>query len=121
MKAHLRPVGKNAPPRPRSSEAITSSMTACGAIPRAFASAAYPSTVSYSASFVRSRSRASAKTSSLATAQLLHDPRHVVGHHVRAVVVVDGDDRGPTAAAEALDRPQRDLAVGGRLAGRHAE
>src|SRR6187551_2520317 len=52
---------------------------------------------------------------SLAIAQLLHDRGHVVGLHVRPVVVVDRDDRRPTAATEALDRPQRDLAVLSRL------
>src|SRR6185437_7782083 len=103
MNAHLRPVGKNAPPRPRSSDAITSSITACASIARALVSAVYPPTASYSASFVRSRSRASARTRSVATAQLLHDPRYVVGHDVRAVVVVDGPDRRPAEAAEALD------------------
>jgi hypothetical protein len=39
MNAHFRPVGKNAPPRPRNSDASTSSITTCGAIARAFASA----------------------------------------------------------------------------------
>src|SRR5436190_4612989 len=117
MNAHLRPAGKKAPPRPRSSDATTSSITACGSMARAFASAVYPSTASYSASFVRSRSRASARTSSVATTQLLHDLRHVLGLHVRAVVMVDGDDRRPAAAPQAFDRPQRHLSVGRRLAG----
>jgi len=39
---------------------------------------------------------------SLATAQLLHDRGHIVGLHVRAVVMVDRDDRRPAAPAEAL-------------------
>ena len=53
----------------------------------------------------------------LLATELLHDLRHVVGLHVGAVVVVDGDDRSPAAAAEALDRPDRELAVCARLAG----
>ena len=41
--------------------------------------------------------------------------------HGLAVAVVDRDDRAPAAAAEALDRAQRDLAVVGRLARPDAE
>src|SRR5262245_37182273 len=121
MKDHLRPVGKKAPPRPRSSDAITSSITACEVMPRAFASAWYPPIASYSASLARSCSLAPARTSSTAIAQLLDDLRHVIGLHVRAVVVVDRHDRRPPAAAEALDRPHRYLTVWRRLARVNAE
>ena len=38
MKLALRPVGKNAPPRPRRFDAVSSSMSACGSIVLAFAS-----------------------------------------------------------------------------------
>ena len=55
----------------------------------------------------------------LDAAQLGHDARHVVGLHVQPVAVVDRDDRRPAAAAEALDRAQRELVV--RLARRDAE
>src|SRR5205809_3614247 len=61
------------------------------------------------------------KRCSAAIAQLLHDREHVVGLHVRAVVMVDRDDRRPAAAAETLDRPQRDLAVARGLARADAE
>src|SRR5712691_12629997 len=58
---------------------------------------------------------------SLATAQLLHDRGNVFGLHMRAVVMIDRDDSRPAAAAQALDRSQRDLAVLGRFAGADAE
>src|SRR2546423_5080046 len=121
MKANLRPVGKNAPPRPRSSDTTSSSITACGAIVRAFASAPYPPAASYSASFVKSRSPTPPRTRSVAIAQLLHDAGGVAGLHVRAVAMVDGDDRRPAAAAEALDRPQGDGTVRRRLARRDTQ
>src|SRR5919197_2830459 len=76
----------------------------------------------YSSSFVRSRSSAPARTISLTgIAQLLDDSGYVLGAHRLAVAVVDDDDRAPPAAAGALDRPQRDGAVLGRLAGPDAE
>src|SRR5947207_3014157 len=76
----------------------------------------------YSSSFVRSRSSAPARTISLTgIAQLLDDSGHVRGAHRLAVAVVDDDDRAPPAAARALDRPQRDGAVLGRLARPHPE
>src|SRR6185436_2951764 len=78
---------------------------------------------SYSASFVRSRSSAPPRTimRSPAIAQLLDDRWHIVGLHVRAVVMVDRDDGCPPAAAETLDRSERDFSVGGGLAGADAE
>src|SRR5919197_4603244 len=76
----------------------------------------------YSSSFVRSRSDAPSRTISLiGIAQLLDDPGHILGPHRLAVAVVDDDDRAPPAAARALDRPQRDGAVLGRLPGPDAE
>src|SRR6188472_4105468 len=104
-KPHFMPVAKNAPPRPRSWEAFSSSITASGAIARAFVSASYPPTASYSASFVRSRLSAPAKTYSLllgllATAELLDDRRYAVSLDVQPVVVVDRDDGRPAAAAQ---------------------
>src|SRR6478609_6101763 len=51
------------------------------------------------------------------TPELLDDRRHVVRLDVRPVVVVDGDDRRPAAAAETLDRAERHFAVFGGLAG----
>ena len=41
--------------------------------------------------------------------------------HAQPVPVVDGHDGRPAAAAQALDRPERVLAVLARRAGRHAE
>src|SRR5438874_1473944 len=80
---------------------------------------------------VRSSSTAAASTSpapaitigrrSVATAQLLDDRRHVRRLDVGAVPLVDRDDRRPAAAAEALDRAQRELAVLGRLPGRDSQ
>src|SRR5919198_6608947 len=76
----------------------------------------------YSSSFVRSRSAAPSRTISLiGIAQLLDDSGHVLGAHGLAVAVVDDDHRPPAAAACALDRPQRDGAVLGRVARPHAE
>src|SRR6266571_698012 len=116
----LRPIGKPAPPRPRNVAVEISSITASRVIPRAFVSAPYPPAARYSASCVRSRSSAPARTSSLAI-ELLHDPRHVLGLRRLAVAVIHDDDRRVAATAGALDRPQRDLAVLARLARRHAE
>src|SRR5437870_4814198 len=56
-----------------------------------------------------------------ATLQLLHDRGDVVGPDTRAVLMVDGDDRRPAAAAQTLRRPQRDVGVTGRLARPHPE
>ena len=66
----------------------------------------------YSASFVRSRSSASAIT--ILTRSLIARAAATIagtssGCTLQAVVPVDRDDRPPAAAAEALDRPQRRL------------
>src|SRR3954466_15821397 len=53
--------------------------------------------------------------------QLLDDPPNILRIHARAVVMVDGDDRRPAAAPEALHGAQRHLAVLRRLAGAAAE
>ena len=59
----------------------------------------------YSASFVRSRSSAPARSDATSRPrELLHDRGDVLGLHVLAVAVVDGDDGRVAAAAEALDR-----------------
>ncbi len=53
------------------------------------------------------------------TAQLLDDPGNVVRLHAQPVAVVDRDHRRPAAAAEALDRAERERAVvRGRAGGR---
>ena len=62
------------------------------------------------------RGRSSARAQ--ASAQLRRrSPGTSSALHRLAVAVVDGDDRAPAAAARALDRAQRDLAVLRRLAG----
>src|SRR5436309_15655209 len=73
---HLRPVAKNAPPRPRSSEAMSSAVTSAGVWARALASAVYPPAASYSARLVVGFARTIFSTSGV-TAQLLHDRRDV--------------------------------------------
>src|SRR5918999_1111376 len=120
MKLALRPIGKNAPPRPRRFDASSSSMTASGSIPRALSSALSPPAARYSEIRVRSRSSApSSTTASSGTAQLLDDRRHVVRPHRLAVAVVDGDDGPPPAAAGALERAEREASVVGCLARLH--
>src|SRR5256885_110987 len=111
MKLAFLPVAKNAPPRPRRFAAFSSSITQAEACARAFAGASWPPTARYPAIFVRSRPSAPASTTTgvLGTPQLLQDRGNVLRQHRLPVVVVDGDDRGPAAAAEALDRPQRHL------------
>src|SRR5881398_2304003 len=111
MNCIFRPVAKKAPPRPRRLAAFSSPITSAGAIPRA----------RYSPSCVRSRSSAPARTITSLMAQLLDDLRHVPGRDVQPVAIVDRDDGRPPTAADALDRPQRKLAVRRRLAGLHAE
>src|SRR5947207_11730963 len=123
MKVACRPVGKNAPPRPRRFDWISSSVTSCGAIARAFSSWAYPPTARYEARSRSGRSIAPPNTRGVPSApivvsaipQLLHDRRDVGGGHRLAVAVVDGDDRRRRAAAQAFDRPQRHLSLLGRL------
>src|SRR5437868_5214142 len=125
MKLALRPVGKNAPPRPRRFDSTTCWITACGSSARAFSSCTYPPTARYD-SRLRSGSpsnpaRTSAGPSATRTvvsliAELLHDRRDVRLRHRLPVDVVDGHDRRRRAAAEALDGAERDLAVLGRLA-----
>src|SRR5581483_8589112 len=110
MKLALRPVGKNAPPRPRRFDSIRSEMTSCGGIARAFASCAYPPTAWYD---VMSRSgcstappRASAGSALAAIAQLLHDRWNVVRRDRLLVPVVDRDRGRRRARAETLDGAQ---------------
>src|SRR6185312_11318447 len=55
------------------------------------------------------------------TPELLDDPGHVVGLNAQTVPIVDRDDSRPAAAAEALDRPERELAVLRRRARRDSE
>ena len=65
MKVHFKPQGKPAPPRPRSPEALTSSVTSCGVFfhrpLRTFSRVLYPSCLRYPfrvwESFARVRSR----------------------------------------------------------------
>src|SRR5438105_3910352 len=124
MKPAFRPVAKKAPPRPRRLEAFSSSMTAEGSRPRARSSCAYPPTARNSSIRERSWSSAPASTigrsSGIAT-QLLDDRADVRSLDALPVAVVDGDDRRPAAAAEALDRAQRHRPVLRRLARAHAE
>src|SRR5690348_10945013 len=71
----------------------------------------------YSASCVRSRSSAPAsRTLCCSATHVLHDLAHGLGLDVLAIAVIHGDDRRVAAAAEALDRAERDLAVGSRFA-----
>src|SRR6266540_2219540 len=58
---------------------------------------------------------------SAATAKLLDDRGDVLRLYVRAVLMVDRNDRGPTAAAQAFDRAQRHRAVLAGLTGRDTE
>ena len=122
-KLALRPVGKKAPPRPRRPESRISWTTA-PAPSRAPSRA--PRSRPPRGSRRASRSallgaRRGRRTAQPPRAQLLDDRRHVRGGDRLAVAVVDRDDGAPAAAARALDRPQRHLAVLGRLAGADAE
>src|SRR5438034_2745401 len=117
----LRPVGKPAPPRPRSVDVTSSSTSTSGSIPRAFSRAAYPPTARYSSSCVRSRSSACASRTLRLGTELLHQCRDVFGVERLAVAAVHDDDRRISAAAGAFDRPERDRAVLRRLARRQAE
>src|SRR2546429_575447 len=110
MKLAFRPVGKNAPPRPRRFDWISLSVTSCGDIARARSSWAYPPTARYEAMSVSSRSIAPSRTTTggskpivvSAISQLRNDPRHVFGRDRLAVAMVDRDDRRRRAATEAL-------------------
>src|SRR5262249_46897711 len=104
----LRPIGKPAPPRPRRFAACSSAISSSGVSLRAFPTCAY-------------RFPSGARSISLAGTDRLHDAGDVVGGDVLPVAVVDGDDGGVAAAAEALDGAEGDLAVRGGLAGTHAE
>src|SRR5215211_6081188 len=117
----LRPIGKPAPPRPRSDALEISSISAAGSIPRARSSAWYPPIARYSSSRVRSRSSAPVRTVSSAATHLLDETGHVLGPRRLAVPVVDDDDRRVAAAAGALDQAEADLAVVGGLARRDPE
>src|SRR5712691_1635079 len=125
MKLALRPVGKNAPPRPRRFDWMSWSVTSCGFIARARSSWAYPSTARYDARSVSGCSIAPSRTTtggskpivvSAMVSQLRDDRGHVFGCDRLAVTVVDRDDRRRRAAAQALHGAQRDRAVRGRLA-----
>src|SRR4051812_17023716 len=64
---------------------------------------------------------APASSTSLIATDVLHDRGHVLGLDELPVAVVDRDHRRVAAAAEALDRAERDLAVLGGLARRDPE
>src|SRR6266540_2284540 len=117
----LRPVGKPAPPRPRSVDVTSSSISASGSIARAFSSASYPPTARYSSSCVRSRSSTWASRRSRLGTELLDQRGNVLGRDRLPVAPVDDDHRRVAAAAGALDRPERHLAVLRRLARGHAQ
>ena len=124
-KLALRPIGKNAPPRPRRFEARSSSTTACGSSSRAFSServaADRRGTRRAASGRARRRPRAATAAAQRPSRTSCDDRGNVLGPHGLAVAVVDRDDGAPAAAAGALDRAQGDLAVLGRLARAHAE
>src|SRR5215831_6245092 len=117
----FRPIGKPAPPRPRSVAACSSAIRSSGVIARAFGTCVYPPIETYSSSFVRSCSSVPARSIDLAATDGLHDRGHIVRLHVLPVAVVDADHGRVAAAAEALERAERDLAVVRRLTRAHAE
>src|SRR5688572_10681403 len=92
-------------------------------MPRALAKAVKPPAARYASMSRTAPPSVPAKTicGCSGTAELLHDSAHVVGVHPESVAVVDRDDGGPAAATEALDRPQRVLAVLTGRAWSHAE
>src|SRR4029079_1023623 len=120
---HLRPVGKKAPPRPRSPDASSSAITSSGDSARALRSAVKPPAFSYSPMSRTERpSVVPAKTMlGCSATELLDDPGDVLRLHAQPVPVVDGDHRCPAAAPEALDRPERVRAILGGRAGGDAE
>src|SRR5262249_41895222 len=117
----FRPIGKPAPPRPRSVAACSSAIRASGVIARALGSSSSPPIETYSSSFVRSCSSVPARSIALGPTDGLHDRGHIRRLDVLPVTVVDADDGGVAAAAEALDGAECDLAVVSRLARAHAE
>src|SRR5579871_3681587 len=117
----LRPIGKPAPPRPRRFASSRSSISFSGLSLRAFGTPAYPPIAWYSASFVRSRSSVCASRTLRAPIDPPHDRRYVLGLHVLVIAAVDRDHRRIAAAAQALARAERDLAVLGRLPGDEVE
>src|SRR4029453_5252272 len=121
MNCIFRPAGKKAPPRPRRLAVFSSSMIAAGARPRARPGRGYPPTAGYSATWVRSRSSAPARTITSLIAQLLEDLRDVGRRDVQPVAIVDRDDGRRAAAADALDPAQRERPMRRGLAGRAPE
>src|SRR3954447_11340620 len=117
----LRPIGKPASPRPRSVAACSSSISSSELSSSVLTDCSWPPIARYSSSFVRSCMSAPASSTSLIATDVLHDRRHVLGLDELPVAVVDRDHRRVAAAAEALDRPEGDLAVLGRLARRDPE
>src|SRR3954464_765980 len=76
MKPHFMPVGKPAPPRPRSPDSLTAVMMSSGAMASAVLSASYPPLRSYVASFqlcssAQSEVRTGVKVSAILVALLL--------------------------------------------------
>ena len=98
-------------------------MTSSGAIARALRSAENPPPATYviDARAQRRRRCRRRRPRCSGTAQLLDDPRDVVGLHAQPVPVVDRDDGRPAASAEALDRAERERAVLGGGSRRDAE
>src|SRR5580765_7939569 len=119
MNDHLRPHGNPAPPRPRSPDFLTSSVTASGVIDvTALRRARYPPEASYPArvkasglSTFRVRMR-SIMSRSLEARQKTVDR---VVREVLVVVVVQLEHWGGAARAEALHAHERELPVGSRL------
>src|SRR4051812_22794520 len=107
----FRPIGNPAPPRPRRFASRSVSISFSGFSFSALGSCAYPPIAWSSASFVRSRSSAPARSTLRAPTDPLHDRRDVLRLDVLAVAAVDRDHGRVPAAAEALHRPERDLPV----------
>src|ERR671910_1618586 len=122
-KLALRPVGQNAPPRPRRPESRISWTTAAGSSCRARSSGAKPPASRYAASVSSGCSSPPCRTTNCSDAtvglssQFRDDRRHVGRRQPLAIAVVDRHDGAPAAPAGALDRPQRHLTVLRRLAG----